>query len=49
MANDRTGFLKAIKLLFTLLDRGSSNFLIRSLTGNYKHKKTTPRGGFLYL
>ena len=46
MANDRTDFLKAFKLLFALLERGSFNLLIRSHTGNYKHKKTTPRGGF---
>ena len=30
-------------------DCSSFNLLIRSRTGNYKHKKTTPRGGFLYL
>lgn len=46
MANDRTGFLKAFKLPFSLLERSSTHLLIRSYTGNYKHKKTTPRGGF---
>ena len=49
MANDRTGFLKAFNPPFSLLDCRSFNLLIRSHTGNYKHKKTTPRGGFFYL
>jgi hypothetical protein len=46
MANDRTGFLKAFNPPFSLLYRSSFNLLIRSHTGNYKHKKTTPKGGF---
>lgn len=40
---------KAFNPPFSLLNRGSFNLLIRSHTVNYKHKKTTPRGGFLYL
>jgi hypothetical protein len=46
MANDRTGFLKAFNPPFSLLDRGSFNLLIRSHTGNYKHKKNHPKGWF---
>lgn len=42
-------FLKHLNPPFSLLGCRSFNLLIRSHTGNYKHKKTTPKGGFVYL